>query len=282
MGESRKRSELNRKDIFGRLADHGLERDYGRIKQIVAFAVPQWRLFYVKLFGKRTIADVLDQIERWNSFLNKDFFLPKGQQAQIKDWIRQTENLVWQALVEINLPRVGDWDLTLQYDPTGRDDRGQPIYIFPSLRLRAFNRDTQEIRESIVSSEGKHSAWPAIAYRKAFEELGLWHLLYKGSVGRHLVSQRKQQGWPLFTVLIIPSLYEFMLPHYRKPPHHSEKRDVDGERQQALFPNDLFGDMLEVLRMEHPFIFERTSVQQLKSAIQRHLARNAKSTKSRR
>jgi hypothetical protein len=281
MGESRKKQKSNRKDIFRRLADNGLERDYARIKQIVALGIPQWRLFYVKLFGKRKIVDVLDQIECWNSFLNKDFILPEDRQSQIKDWIRQTENLVWQALVEVNLPRVGDWDLALQYIPTARDDCGQPIYIFPALRLRAFNRNTKETRESIASPEGKHSARHAGGYRKAFEELGLWNLLYKGNVGRQLVSQRKQQGWPLFTLFVIPNLYEFMLPHYRKPPHHSEKRDVDGERQQALFPNDLFRDMLDVLRMEHPSTFEGTTIQQLRSVIQRHLARNAQNTKSR-
>lgn len=84
----------------------------------------------------------------------------------------------------------------------------------------------------------------------------------------------------MYTQSIIPQLYEFLAPYYLIRGHHSEKRDASLEKRKALFPKELLKDMLDILRMEHPHVFEQTTVNQLKASIQRHLARKTNSIKS--
>ena len=70
-------------DIFVRLADHGI-RDYGRIKEIVSFQIPQSAFFFAVRFGRRTLEEVLNQMERWKKFLKTDFLLLDNQRAEVK------------------------------------------------------------------------------------------------------------------------------------------------------------------------------------------------------
>jgi hypothetical protein len=168
-----------------------------------------------------------------------------------------------------------------EWIPTGKDESGTLVYIRPALRITACQRDTGEIRRASIPHEPLDAPdLRANSFQRAFEELGLWEQLEKGSLRRYFISSRKAQGWPMYTQAIIPQLYEFLAPHYPNRGHHSEQRDRTVEKRKALFPKELLEDMLDILRMEHPHVFGQTSVNQLKASIQRHLPRKANSIKS--
>lgn len=106
--------------------------------------------------------------------------------------------------------------------------------------------------------------------------------MWKGDLSRIWTSKRKRQGWPLFTRLIIPRLYEFMAPYYPSPGHYCAKLDgsLAEAKRPARFPKEILADMLEILRQEHPYAFENTTQSQLKSVLQRYLAKRGRSAPS--
>ena len=279
MGKTLEATRKSR-DIFERLADHGI-RDYESIKSIVSFQTPQAAFLFVQRFGRRTLAEVLRQIERWKKFLKSDFLFLPSQRVEIIRMINETQLLACNALVQANLPRIGEWEMRYEWIPTGKDDAENPVYIRPALRITARHRGTGEIRQASIPHEPLDAPdLVANPFQRAFDEIGLWEKLEKGSLRSYLVSSRKAQGWPMYTQTIIPQLYEFLAPHYTNRGHHSEGRDRAVERRKALFPKELLEDMLDILRMEHPHVFKQTTVNQLKASIQRHLARKANSIKS--
>jgi hypothetical protein len=273
--------EGSSRDVFKRLADHGVPlKDYGTIKKIVAFDLPQWRLFFARQFEGRTISHVLQQIELWKAFLRKDFLLFPNQKAEVEKWILGAESLAWQALIEANFPQVGPWKLGLFFVPTGQDDSGS-VYKYPGQRIVAFNVKTKETGQVLIPGEEFNDpARCGDAYRRAFTALGIWDLLCKGPGCEGLISARKPQGWPVFTRILIPQLYEYLIPYYKKPSHYSDRIDAPRRRRPARFPGELIQDMLELLRMEHPHFFARTTVPQLKAVIQNYLTRRATGIKS--
>jgi hypothetical protein len=192
----RGKAEQSSRDIFKRLAAHGVPLgDYGTIKKIVAFDLPQWRLFFSRQFEGRSIAQVLQQIERWKALLSKDFLLLPNQKGEFEKWILGAESMAWQALIQANFPQVGPWKLGLSPVPTGRDDSGRPVYTFPGQRITAFNRETKEKREvRIPAEEHNDPARYGDAYRKAFRTLRIWDLLWKGPEGRGLISGAEATG----------------------------------------------------------------------------------------
>jgi hypothetical protein len=273
-------SRQRQTDIFERLEARGI-RDYGSVKTIVSLQIPQAAYLFVRQFGSRTLEEVHGQIGRWKDFLRNDLILQDSQRAKIIREINQTEFLVCAALMQSNSKRVGNWELQYGWIPTGKDEFGNSIYNRPALRITARHRETLEIRHASVPDELLGGSGLGVNHiQKAFEALGLWHQLRKGSPRRYLVSSRKAQGWPMYTRVIIPRLYEFLAPHYSNRGHHSEKRDRAEVPRKALFPKELLLDMLEILQMEHPHVFGRTTLNQLKANIQRHLGRNSKSIKS--
>jgi hypothetical protein len=162
------------------LADHGI-RDYGRIKEIVSFQIPQSAFFFAVRFGRRTLEEVLNQIERWKKFLETDFLLLDNHRAEVEKWIVQTEVLVCNALVQANLPGVGDWELRYNWIPTGTDEAGTPVFIGPGLAITARHRRTGEVRKALIPSQALYASnLGANPFQKAFEELGLWEILKKG------------------------------------------------------------------------------------------------------
>ena len=277
----RRKPEGSSREVFKNLANRGVPlENYGTIKKIVAFDLPVWRLFFSRQFERRTIAQVLQQIERWKALLLKDFLLLPNQKVELAKWIVGAETMAWQALIQANLPQIGAWKLRLSFVPTGQDDCG-PVYTFSGQRISAFNQKTKEAREVLIPAEEFNDpARYGHAYRKAFETLGIWDLLWKGSAGRGLTSARKPQGWPVLTHIVIPQLYEYLIPYYKTPGYYSNRIDSPGPRRPARFPGELLQDMLEILRMEHPHVFAQTTVPQLKGVIQKHLDRKDESTKS--
>jgi hypothetical protein len=265
--------------IFDRLNDRGIS-DYTRIKEIVSFQIPQSSFFFVAQFERRSLADTLKQIERWKKFLSIDFLLLSSQRTEVENWISQAENMVCNALAQANFPRAGDWELRYNWIPTSTERDGTPVFIRPGLEITAYHRKTCEMRKAFISGEALYaSRLRANPFKTAYEELGVWKALEKGSLHRHLVSSRRPQGWPLYTRFIVPHLYEFLAPYYPVRGHYSEQRDTIDNQRKALFPKELLQDMLDILRMEHPHHFGQTTVNQLKASIQRYLARKGKSTK---
>ncbi len=269
-------------DVFKRLGKRGFSpQDYGVIRQILDFSIPQWMLLFSRQFGSRSITQVLRQIRRWKHLLKDDFILPESQKGEIDRTIKSTELAVWHALIQANLPQVGPWRLQMVNLPTGEDEHGQPLFNFPPLQITATHHESKEVRQVVIpAEEANDPSLLANAYEKAFEKLGLGNLLYKGQISRGLISARKPRGWPIFTQIIVPRLYEFMAPHYQQPGHYSEHRDqaaVELDRP-ALFPRELLEDMLEILKMENPSWFADTTVSHLKAVIQRYLKRKSAGT----
>jgi len=148
------------------------------------------------------------------------------------------------------------------------------------VEVTAVHGETREERKTVIRGEEFHNpARKAAAWKNAFEELQLSELLNLGSVHKGVASRRSESAWPAFTQHIIPELYEFMYPHYRKQGHHSAKRDGLKVRH-ALFPKELLEHMLAVLRLDHPETFGLATTAQLKAVIQRHLDRKRQSTNS--
>ena len=229
------------------------------------------------------MAQILRQIERWKELLAADFVLSNPLKKEVEQSIRATELFVWEILIRENFPRVGPWTLKRSLLPTGQYEDGSLHYLRPATRMEAVHEDTQEKREVVIPGEIANDPYRmADAYRKAFEELGIYDLLLQGRVGQHLVSMRNPQGWPVFTQQVIPNLYEFLIPYYRTKGHFSIQRDRDVMElaRGALFPGKLLEDMLEILRMEYPSWFAATTALQLKPDLQRYLERKQSSIKS--
>lgn len=282
MGD-RKKGETGAQSVFERLVRRGVPlEDYGTIKRILAVEVPYWRLHFSRQFPGRTIAKVLDQIDRWKALLSKDFALLPNQRIELEKWVGWAEFLTLQTLIEVNTPQVGSWIFQLTPVPTGVGPQG-PVYRFPAMRITAFNPETKKTRRVVIPGNQAHDAsLCGAAYRKGFETLGIWELFSKVQPGRGLISARRAQGWPVFTRVIVPRLHEYLIPYYQKPGHHSNRIDSPGRRRPARFPEELMRDMLAILAMEHPHAFVHTTLPQLKSILQSYFDRERKSIKSRR
>jgi hypothetical protein len=259
-------------EILSNLAARGIKRDsYIRIKELVSFNFPLARVTFVRRFGKRTIEAILKEIETWKCFVATQSLFTLDDKITLDRLISGAEWLTWYALLESNLPQVGPWSLSWFPLPTGKDEYSRPQYLRPALKVIAIHRDTQEKRETVLPSEEYNipAKWPA-AWKRAFEELQIWHLIYRGSPHKGLVSARLPRGWPLFTRFIIPALYEYLLPFYEKRGHYSRTCETIA-RPRARFPNELVETMLDILRLEHPEIFASSTTSQVKGVIQRHL-----------
>lgn len=265
-------------NILARLEKRGI--DYGHIKRIVQFERPHDTLFFAQWFKGRNFSQVLKQIGEWKELLKKDFVFSLSQdlKSKVEQFILQTEVIVWRALIEAN-PQIGPWELQIRIRPNESDEHGHPVP--PDQQIVAINQETNEKKSvEIPSSKSADLASLTAAWRQAFEQLGLWHQMWKGDPSRDLISNRSRQGWPVVTKFIIPRLYEFMLPHYECPPHHSQKLDSAHltPQRRALYSKELLHDMLEILKMEHDWAFEKATARQLKAVIQRHLVRKSTQT----
>ncbi len=261
-------------ELLDRLSSHGIHPgDYIRIKRLVSSNFPQARVLFVQQFGHRAIGQVLGQIAKTRQFLEKDFLLSPDERSEVAKSVSRAETLAWRTLLESNWPKVGPWTLSAVIVATGRDLKQRPLYLRPALALTAVDSETKETRKAIIPREefNDPAKWPS-AWERAFKDLGIWDVLFKGPVHRGVVSARRPSAWPVFTQRAIPRLYEYLRRHYQSPGHYSEKRDRISARS-ALFPKELAEDMLLLLRLEHPGTFDDTTTSQLKAHIQHHLER---------
>jgi hypothetical protein len=140
------------------------------------------------------------------------------------------------------------------------------------VQIVATHRKTKEVKTAPVIGAGGFFIG-IFACKEAFEQLGLWDSLWKGNPGPSFVSQRATQGWPFFTRVVIPQLYDLLAPHYKSRGHRRKGPDGVVSSPSEQLPRQLFVDMLEILRLEYEFAFKETTMRQLTAAVQKHIAR---------
>ncbi len=231
--------------------------------------LPQNLVFFARQYGLRTrLDDVLGEIAAWRDFLMRDRVLFAEQKSQIDQWLAGAERMVWLAIWDCNRERVGLWELRWIHVPT---DPSEPDCI-NGLWVKARHSQTGEIRETTLSKQEVQPSVFARSLREAYEKLGIANHLWLGRVNRGIMSNRPERAWPIFTQHVIPQLYEYLLPFYAKPPHHSERLDRAIPSRKALYPKELLEDMLALLRMDYAAVFTTATTAQLKAHIQRHLS----------
>lgn len=261
--------------IFDRLESRRI--DYVEIKKLISLDLPHAALYFESHFGPHTPPQVLRQVGRWRQLLEDDFLVPAEQKKEIASTLTRAEMFAWNALIEASFPKLGPWNLSRKFVPTHRDPK--PRYIDPDIRIVAIHEKTGETCVAVIpGGKGSGAEW-GDEWRKAFVELGLLDLVLKQQRRKRLVSVRHAQAWPIFTRVVIPRLYDFLAPFYRKPGHvWSEKEKV--LKRDAFFSKELLEDMRDVLRQEHPRVFAQITLDQLKAAVHRHITNRRKSTES--
>jgi len=268
-------SKDDSRTLFDRLSARGIE--YVEIKKIVSFDLPHATLFFERHFGCHSAPQVLRQVRRWNKLLRNDCILSAEQRREFDQTLSAAEMSAWRALIETSFPRLGPWHLSWTFLPTHEDPELR--YIHPDIRIVAIQETTHQTRVAIVRGGITEAFSWGESWQRAFADLGLLELVLKRRTRNPLVSARHSQGWPIFTMVVIPRLYVFLAPFYRKRGHiWSAKENV--LRRNAFFPKDLLDDMGEILRLEHPGSFPLMTRDQLKAVIQRHIGRTRQSTKS--
>jgi len=262
--------------IFDRLQARGI--DYGEIKKLVSLVLPHAALFFDTHFGPRTPPQIVRQVGQWRKLLNDDFLLSAEQKRDVEKTLIVAEMCAWNALIESSFPRLGAWNLFQHFVATTGED-SEPSRIRPDIRIVAIHEKTREKRVAVVPG-GKDSVAPwGDAWREAFTTLGLLDLVLKRTRRKRLVSQRHSQAWPIFTKVVIPRLYDFLAPYYRKRGNIWSAKEKVLQRD-AFFSKELLQDMRDILLQEHPDVFAEMSLDQLKAAVHRHVRQRRKSTDS--
>lgn len=248
--------------IFTRLQKRRI--NYADIKQIATFGTPQWSLRFSQHFDNGSIRKAFKEIDKAKKALEEGRNLfPPDARDQTANYLRALELVVTNTWLEINsLPSV-KWRVNLLYavpdfDSPSEDD-GQ---IF----LVAIHRQTKERRRVRIEAQSFVQDMRKTV-ETAFGEMSITEQLQDQAI--LLTSgRRNHHAWPIYTRLVIPALYEYMLPFYGAKAHHSQQLDGDVPRRKALYPKQLFKDMLLILDMEHPDDFSGCSVAKLKAIVQ--------------
>lgn len=271
------RGKSDSRDIFERLESHGIGADeFGEVLKIVTLDLPQSTLFFEQQFRDSTPQQVLRQTEKWRHLLATDFLLPENQRKDIEKSISLAEMLAWSVLRDMSFPRLGLWHLSCTRLPTSFQD-GQFRYINSNLELVAIHETTKEKLTTVIPCTKAGGTASADAWRTGFETLGLLKLVLKQRPHQRSVSRKKHRTWPIYTQIVVPRLYEYMLPYYRSRGHVWSERERELSHH-AYYPTELLVDMLEILQQQHPHAFGSKTVAQLKSMIQRHRERKSTPT----
>ncbi len=272
-----RRGNSDARNIFERLESHGIGADeFGKILRIITFDLPQSTLFFEQQFRDSTPQQVLRQTEKWRQFLATDFILSENQRKDIEKSIALAEMLAWNVLRDKSFPRLGPWHLSCTLLPTSFRD-GQPVYIYPNIEDIAIHETTKENRVVVIPGKKADGTSSVDPWRTGFQTLGLLELVLKQRPQKRSVSREQRRLWPIYTQVVIPRLYEYMLPSYRSRGHvWSEKEET--LTRNAYYPKDLLRDMLAILQQQHPHAFGSKTAIQLKSIIQRHRERKSTPT----
>lgn len=265
--------------IFERLAAQGIGRkEYTKIKSIVAFEVPQGTMFFERRFPRRKPVQVLRQIETWRKTCDEDYLIPDETKSEIESRLAEAEFLAWNALAEAAfLQPVGDWMQSRRQIWTPNDSGAFPFRL--EIEVTATHTQTGEQHVVVLKHEDVHVSLPR-AWQNVFAQLDVLNLVRNLPLGDPLVSARAEQGWPIYTKTVIPRLYEFLLPYDTKRGHVWSDKETALTRAARL-PRELFEDMLDILKVEHPGVFDDADTSQLKAVVSRHFERRTKSKKTR-
>jgi hypothetical protein len=257
-------------DIFSRLQRRGI--DYARIKAVL-LDIPHEQLFFARNWSGKSFGQLLTEMDRQRALLEKLWHnLPGWEQLNISHASMRARIL--QQVLIVN-QQVGNWTIQTRYilhpilEPS--DTRS---HAWPSLCISVLDRCDGSTRQVVIPPESfETSAKHAEALERAMKELGIWEELQKNNPAVSLLSKRSGSGWPLFTQLIIPRLYELMQPHYEVRANYSERLDgAQCEPQRsAIAPKELLRDMLDVLTLEFPQEFGQYKLSALKTAISRYV-----------
>jgi hypothetical protein len=260
--------------IFERLAARGVSPGYAQIKSIVSLNIPHSTLFFERQFRDRTPAQVLRQVKDWRRLAERNFVLLTLLLQEIKKALAGAEMLAWNALVERALTQpVGPWTVFQRLVPTSFEN-GRALYIKPDTEITIIHKHTKEKRTTLIPHPRPEAPW-GLGWEAAFQELGILDLVLHLPASKRLVSARSVQGWPIYTQLVIPNLYDFLRPYYPKRGHVWSGRETVLQRE-AFFPKELLEDMLDILKVEQPHAFQRTTTAQLKNTLRRYLAQKPK------
>lgn len=278
---SRRKLPRDTRDIFERLKSRGIgPKEYEVIKQIVWLDLPHSALFLQRHLGHRSPQQVLQQVVNWRQFLSSDFLLPEGEKEQVEKSVECAELIAWNSLVEGSFPRLGSWALSRQIRVVERKGNSpKAVQRITASRYNTGQKEPAETRTAVIVDHTLTGKRWCTAWRKAFEDLGLLDLVLKDTGHKRLVSARGPQAWPVFTQSVIPKLYEYLIPYYPKPGHVWSTKEST-LRRNALFPQELLQDMLDILHVEHQDAFESTDIGDLKSVVYRYVAQKRESSKS--
>ena len=266
-------NRVNSRSLFERLEARGIgKNEYVDIKIIVSFDLPQSLLFFKRQFPDWTPFQVLQQVEKWRNVLKRDFILSDPVKDEVEKTVLGAEWLAWRAIAESAFSRPqGSWRLSRRFLSTSK--AGGVAYIKPDTEITATHSETKEKRVVVMPYRRGDSAW-GVGWKTAFLELGVLDQVLNHHGQRPLATHRAEQGWPIFTQFVIPRLYEFLHPYYHCKGHATEKELT--LKRNAIFPNELLQDMVDILKHEHPNAFESTTLRQTKAAVQRYLEKKGK------
>src|ERR1035438_2269933 len=144
-------SNLDAQNLFHQLAARGIAvEQYTNVKTVFNFGLPQSQVLFYRRFGPRTISSVLEQVDLWNRFLEKQSLLAGDERDGIVKLISSAEWFAWSALLAINLPQVGPWSVSCVFLPTQIDSERRMQYRCPSLEVRAVHRENREERKAVI------------------------------------------------------------------------------------------------------------------------------------
>lgn len=269
-------------DIFERLKRHGVE--YWEVKRVALANLPQFPFAFAKHFGNRTIRQVLKQIETWKQFNERDFLFEADLKDAITKRIHLHEDTVWACIRDANF-RIREWVLEWNFTPPGRVETPDGLRVNSGMIVKATNQVTGAVHSHEIPGDvGTAPRRLSDMCKEAYQALDLFDDLWLGAPGPLLVSKRRRpQGWPLYMRWVIPPIYDLLAPRYLSPAHYSEERDRDGGpvTRAALYSKELLSDMLEILKREHPQVFDGTTENDIKAAVQRHHSRKASQVRRR-
>jgi hypothetical protein len=263
--------------IFERLQGRGIGQDqYTQIKKIVILETPQAAVAFQRQFPKLTPKQVLQKVTQLRRCWKSDDLISEETKEKLESELGLAEFVAWYGLVEVAFSYpVGPWTLSRRLISTFK--AADQSLVTTTQRVTAVRGGSGEVRTADIECGGSKISY-STAYQSAFRELGILDLILDLQLEKPLVSGHAERGWPIYTRQVVPSLYEFLLPYYVKPGHIWSHEC--SQRRNARFPKELFEDMLDILKVEHPIAFREANVNQLKATVSRHLTRRTKNQKS--
>lgn len=244
-------------EVIKRLLGRGIE--YTFVRKIVSEGINQQDALFLRLLEGKSIRSIQKELKFLNSV--------RTTLARLRGWLgektveplaRETEGLreyveflLWCAF-QIEIGRhsnpAGERHCRSYYLPTGHDEGGSPLFIYPTLRYEVRDKSNRLIKTYDLPHE--------LSLRKKNEIAAkVLAALARGSgaetkrLGRALTRKGSVIAWPPVSRWVIPRLYELLIPYYQdRPGYAMGTRETVAPRLK--YPRQLFEDMVDVLRLE--------------------------------